>query len=68
MVSLAIIIVHVFMGYCTCSANLFKQQISFYFYLCIFVFIEDNEKLKSKVAEILEEKTQVEEKKQIITG
>ena len=33
-----------------------------------FVFIEDNEKLKAKVAEILEEKTQVEEKKQIITG
>ena len=38
---------------------------------CIFVFlliIEYNEKLKAKVAEILEEKTQVEEKKQIITG
>ena len=37
----------------------------------IFVFlliIEDYEKLKVKVAEILEEKTQVEEKKQIFTG
>ena len=37
----------------------------------IFVFlliIEYNEKLKAKVGEILEEKTQVEEKKQIITG
>ena len=37
----------------------------------IFVFlliIEYNEKLKAKVTEILEEKTQVEEKKQIITG
>ena len=45
------------------------------FYLCIFLIIEDYEKLKAKVAdnevyitEILEEKTQVEEKKQIITG
>ena len=70
---MAIIIVHVFMGYCTCSVNLFKQQISFYFLFLL--IIEYHEKLKAKVAdnevyitEILEEKTQVEEKKQIITG
>ena len=57
------------MGYCTCSANLFKQQISFYFLFFVFLLIlEYNEKLKAKVSEILEEKTQVEEKKQIITS
>ena len=57
------------MGYCTCSANLYKQQIyHFIFYFCILLIIEYNEKLKAKVTEILEEKTQVEEKKQIITG
>ena len=33
-----------------------------------FFVLEYNEKLKAKVTEILEEKTQVEEKKQIITG
>ena len=61
------------MGYCTCSTNLFKQQISSTFVFLL--IIEDYEKLKAKVAdkevyitEILEEKTQVEEKKQIITG
>ena len=61
------------MGYCTSSANLFKQQISFYFLFLL--IIEHHEKLKAKVAdnevfitEILKEKTQVEEKKQIITG
>ena len=54
------------MGYCTCSANLFKQQISFYFLLLL--IIEHHDKHKAKVAEILKEKTQVEEKKQIITG
>ena len=61
------------MCYCTCSANLYKQQISFYFLLLL--IIEDYEKLKAKVAdnevyitEILEEKAQVEEKKKIITG
>ena len=64
MVSLAIII-HLFMGYCTCSTSLFKQQVSFYF---LFLIIEDYEKLKTKVAKILEEKTQVEEKKQTITS
>ena len=75
MVSLSIIIVHVFIGYCTCSANLFKQQILLYFIFVLLLIIEDYEKLKAKVAdnevyitEILEEKTQVEEKKQIITG
>ena len=31
MVSLVIIIVHVFMGYCACSANLYKQQMSLSF-------------------------------------
>ena len=51
------------MGYCTRSANLIKQQISF-FYLCIIIDNEDFEKLKAKVStEIFEE-----EKKQIITG
>ena len=47
----------------------------FIFYLFILLIIEYYEKLKAKVAdnevyitEILEEKTQVEEKKQIITG
>ena len=41
----------------------------FIFYLCIFIDNEDFEKLKAKVStEILKEKTQVEEKKQIITG
>ena len=54
------------MGYCTCSANLFKQQISFYFLFLL--IIEQHEKLKAKFAEISKEKTQVEEKKQIITG
>ena len=53
------------MGYCTCSTSLFKQQVSFYF---LFLIIEDYEKLKTKVAKILEEKTQVEEKKQTITS
>ena len=53
-------------GLLTCSANLFKQQISSIF---VFLFIiEDYDKFKVKVAETLEEKTQVEEKKQIITG
>ena len=42
-----------------------SKKYHFSFYFCI---IEYNEKLKAKVAEILEEKTQVEEKKQIITG
>ena len=57
------------MGYCTCSANLYKQQISFYFLSFVFLLIiEYDEKLKAKVAKILEEKRQVEEKKQIITG
>ena len=54
------------MGYCTCSANLFKQQVSFYFLLLLIIAYHD--KHKAKVAEILEEKTQIEEKKQIITG
>ena len=41
----------------------------FIFYLYIFIDNEDYEKLKAKISnEILEEKTQVEEKKQIITG
>ena len=69
MVSLSIIIVHVFIGYCTCSANLL------YFIFVFLLITEYYEKLKAKVAdnevyitEILEEKTQVEEKKQIITG
>ena len=69
MVTLAIIIVHVFMGYCTCSVKLFKQQkYYFIFYFCILLIIEYNEKLKAKVTEILEEKTQVEDTKHIITG
>ena len=75
MVSLAIIIVHVFMGYCTCSANLLTNKYHFIFYFCTLLIMEDYEKLKAKVAdnevyitEILEEKTQVEDKKQIITG
>ena len=49
-----------------------SNKYHFIFYLCI---MEDYEELKAKVAdnevyitEILEEKTQVEEKKQIITG
>ena len=62
------------MGYCTCNGNL--QQILFLFFIFVFLLIiEYYEKLKAKVAdnevyitEILEEKTQVEEKKQIITG
>ena len=53
-------------GLCTCSANLFKQRISFYFLLLL--IIEYHDKHKAKVAGILKEKTQVEEKKQIITG
>ena len=40
----------------------------FIFYFVFLLIIEYNKKLKVKVAEILEEKTQVEEKKQIITG
>ena len=69
MVSLSIIIVHVFMGYCTCSANLFKQQIIILFSIFVFLLItEYYNKLKAKVAEIMEEKRQLEEKKQIITG
>ena len=51
------------MGYCTCSANLFKQLL-----FSILLIIEYNEKLKAKVSEMLEEKTQVEEMNQIITG
>ena len=49
---------------CTCIC----YKYHFIFYFCILLIIEYNEKLKAKVAEILEEKTQVEEKKQIITG
>ena len=53
-----------------------SKKYHFIFYHCIFIDnIEDYEKLKAKVAdnevyitEILEEKTQVEEKKQIVTG
>ena len=39
-----------------------------FFIFVLLLIIEDYEKLKVKVDEILEEKTQVEEKKQIITG
>ena len=46
-----------------------SNKYHFIFYLCIFIDNEDYDKLKAKVSsEILEEKTQVEEKKQIITG
>ena len=59
--------------YCTCRASLFNIILfSIYVFLLI---IEDYEKVKAKVGdnevyitEILEEKTQVEAKKQIITG
>ena len=53
----------------------FSNKYHFIFYLCIFIDNEGYEKLKAKagdnevyITEILEEKTQVEEKKQIITG
>ena len=48
-----------------CSSNKYTILFSIFVFLLI---IEYNEKLKAKVTEILEEKTQVEEKKQIITG
>ena len=57
------------MGYCRCCANLFKQKNIILFSIFVFLLIiEYDKKLKAKVAEILEEKKQVEEKKQIITG
>ena len=69
---LAMIIVHVFMGYYTCSAIFLSNK---YLYLFILLIIEYYEKLKAKIGdnevyitEILEEKTQVDEKKQIVTG
>ena len=37
-------------------------------YFLLLLIIEYHDKHKAKVAEILEQKTQVEEKKQIITG
>ena len=65
------------MGYCTCSVNLFNHATNIIlFFIFVFLLItEYHEKLKANVAdnevyitEILKEKTQVEEKKQIITG
>ena len=53
------------MGYCTSSEICLSNRYSIFVFLLI---IEYNEKLKAKVTEILEEKTQVEEKKQIIVS
>ena len=47
----------------------FTNKYHFIFYLCIFIDNEEYEKPKAKVSsEILEETTQLEEKKHIITG
>ena len=46
-----------------------SSKYHFIFYLCIFIDNEDYEKLKANnSSDILEEKTQAEEMKQIITG